>query len=110
MTNTFSTRSPERGVALIITLFALLLLTVIGMGMLVSAGTEGTIHSNYRDKQTALLAAMAGLQEARDRIQPATLNITPPTALPIVSAGNVVYIINPKSGETVAPWDPDNKY
>jgi len=100
----------ERGVALIVTLFALLLLTVVGMGMLLSAGTESTIHANYRDKQTALFGAMAGLQEARDRIQPATLNITPPTALPDLGAANIIYIINPKSGETVAPWDINNRY
>src|SRR5437867_7045014 len=107
MTKTFSTRGRERGVALIVTLFALLLLTVIGMGMLVSAGTEGTIHANYRDKQTAQFGAMAGLQEGRDRIQPATLNITPPNDLPSLTNGQVIYIINPKNGEIVAPWDAD---
>jgi hypothetical protein len=100
----------QRGVAMLVTLFALLLLTVIGLGMLLSASTETTINSNYKDKQTATMAVMAGLQEARDRIQPATLHINPPTQLPTLTNGAVIYIINPKNGETVAPWDTTNKY
>ena len=53
---------------------------------------------------------MAGLHEARDRIQPATRNIVAPSAEPSLSAANVIYIINPRNGETVAPWDMTNKY
>src|SRR4030095_4533052 len=44
--------------------------------------------------------------EARDRIQPATHNIVAPAAEPSLSAANVIYVINPRGGETVAPWDP----
>lgn len=110
MNERICTQRQERGVALLVTMFALLLLSVIGLGMMASTSTETSINSNYRDKQLALYAAMGGLQEARDRIQPATLNIMPPTALPSLSAGNVIYIINPRNGETVAPWDTSNKY
>src|SRR5213594_960869 len=100
----------ERGIALLLVLFTMLLLSVIGLGMMYSTNMESAINSNYRDKQSALYAAMAGLQEARDRIQPATLNITPPTALASLSAGNVIYIINPKGSETVTPWSYSTKY
>src|SRR4051812_27517853 len=100
----------ERGIALLVTLFALLLLTVIGLGMMVSTSTETTINANYRDKQASLLASMAGLQEVRDRIQPATPSMTAPTDLPALTSANVVYLINPKSGETVAPWGITNRY
>ena len=110
MTRTIASRESERGVAMLITMFALLLLTVIGLGMLVSASTESMINSNFRDKQTATFAAMAGLQEARDRIQPATLHINPPTGMPILTAGNVIYIINPRSGETIQPWNAGNRF
>src|SRR4051812_45778952 len=48
---------------------------------------------------------MGGVQEGRDRIQPSTGTITPPAAMASLSAANVVYIINPKGGETVAPWN-----
>ncbi len=103
-------QTKERGIALVAVLVALLLLSVVSLGMMYSSNTESLINTNFRTSQTALYSAMAGLQEARDRIQPATLTITPPSGLPSTSAANVVYIINPKNGETVAPWDINNAY
>lgn len=112
----------EAGVALILAIFGLLLLSAIALAMLFSSNTETSISVNYRDKQSAIYGALAGLQEARDRIHPLTgdlgagtnlstggLNIVP-TALPSTSAPNVLYLINPASGETVAPWNPSNQY
>ena len=63
-------RGSERGIALLVAVFALLLLSVIGLGMMYSTNMETSINSNYRDKQAATYAAMAGLQEARDRMRP----------------------------------------
>ena len=115
-------RHNQRGVALFLAIFALLLLSGIGLAMLFSSDTETSISLNYRDKQAAIYGALAGLQEARDRIHPlngdlgAGTNLSPgglnilPTALPASGAANVLYIINPAAGETVAPWDPNNKY
>src|SRR5438093_854605 len=100
----------ERGIALLLVLFTMLLLSVIGLGMMYSTNMESTINSNYRDKQTALYAALAGLQESRDRIQPATANIVAPTGLPaFVSSGsaNVIYIV---ADSTVNPTDPNNTF
>jgi len=107
--NNLSTRG-QRGIALFAVLFAILLLSVIGLGMMYSTNTETAINSNYKEAQIALYAATAGLQEARDRIQPATANIVAPTALPSLSAANVIYIINPRAGETIAPWDTTNRF
>jgi hypothetical protein len=107
----------DRGVAMLVTLFTLLLLSVVGLGMMYSTNMESFINGNYKDKQTATYAAMAGLQEARDRMRLFDLTqdtpagrITPPLGLPSLTEANVIYIINPKDGETVAPWDPDNSY
>src|SRR5881392_2568674 len=100
----------ERGIAMIIVLFSLLLLSVVGLGMMYSTNMETSINSNYRDKQTALYAALAGLQQSRDRIQPATANIFAPTGLPaFVSSGsaNVIYIV---ADSTVNPTDPNNTF
>src|SRR5947208_5791391 len=91
----------ERGVALLIALFALLLLSVVGLGMMYSTNMETSINSNYRDKQVAFYAALAGLQEARDRIQPSTGDIPTPTALPSTSFQNIIYVLSDAS--TVKP-------
>jgi hypothetical protein len=94
----------QRGIALLIVCFALLLLSVIGLGMMYSTNMETTINSNYRDKQIALYAALAGLQEARERLKyPYNYNITPPTQLPSTSAANVLYIV---ANSAIRPWDP----
>src|SRR5262249_1981083 len=79
-------------------------------GMMYSSNTETAINSNYKDSQIAMYASLAGLHEARDRIQPSTANIVAPAAEPSLSAANVIYVINPSGGETVAPWDMTNKY
>lgn len=112
MKTTGSAPASQRGVALLVALMALLLLSAIGLGMMYSSDTDTVINANYRDKQLAMYASMAGVQEARDRIQPqnTVANIAFPAGLPSASVANVIYIINPKNGETVAPWSTGNAY
>lgn len=105
----FTSRDMQRGVALLVALFALLLLSAIGMGMMFSANTETNINSNYREKQVAIYAAVAGAMEAKDRLTTAG-DIPVPGGIPATGSANVIYIINPSGGETVAPWDYTNKY
>jgi hypothetical protein len=93
---------------MLVVLFSLLLLSVIGLGMMYSTNMETSINSNFRDKQTAYYAALAGLQEARDRIQPATHNIVAPELLPSTAAANVIYIVSNLA--TVKPWLTSNRY
>jgi Tfp pilus assembly protein PilX len=118
------TQRRQRGVALLISIFGLVLISFLALAMLFSSDTETTISANYRDKQSAIYGALAGLQEVRDRLHPCNgdlslgaggnctsggLNIAP-TALASLSAKNVLYIINPAPGEVVAPWNPSNPY
>src|SRR5206468_7182851 len=98
----FPTQRGQRGIAFLVAMFALLLLSVIGLGMMYSTNMETAINSNYRDKQASLYASLAGLQEARDRIQPATHNIVAPDDLPTTSAAKVIYIV--ADAATVRPW------
>jgi Tfp pilus assembly protein PilX len=108
-------RRSERGVALIICLFALMLLSGIGLGMMYMADTESSINRNYRDAQQAYFAAAAGIQEARERLTPtSTTVLAPPTTLPNngVSTG-VVYIINYTgsiAASSIQPWNSGNTY
>src|SRR5215469_8769923 len=106
-----SARQKERGIALLLTIFGLLLLTALATAMLFSSNSETTIAANYRDKDSSSYGAFSGLQEARERLQPVSGDLaTQLAATPTTSNNQVLYIINPSAGETVAPWDPTNPY
>src|ERR1700730_1504618 len=105
-------RHGELGVALLLALFALVVVTSIGLGMMFLTDTETSVNSNFRDEQTAFYAAKAGLEEARDRMRTTatdSISANLPTALP-GAAGGVLYVVNPANSETVAPWLATNKY
>src|SRR6266700_1235041 len=110
-----SSRHEERGVALLLTIFGLLLLTAVAMAMMFSSDAETAISVNYRDSQVASYAAISGAQEARDRIQPLSGDLAIagylPTNTPDQAGGYVLYIVNPGSNETatgIAPWKWNN--
>jgi len=108
-------RRSERGIALFIAIFTLLLITAIAVSMLMLTNTDTSISTNFRDEQTAFFAAKAGLEEVRDRLRIGAANslnaslpgaADPSTAPPIPGqTGGVVYVTNPLNGETVAPWN-----
>lgn len=99
----------ESGTALLIALFALLLVGVVAIALLVSAGTETSLTSNYRTANAVYYAAIAGLEEARGRLysrNPNYLNTSVPGSFPSpLPVQNVIYIRNPYGGETVNPSD-----
>lgn len=104
----------ERGVALLLALFAMVIITSIGLSMMYLSNSETTVNTNFRDEQVAYYAAQSGLQEARDRMSSAagsgiTISASLPTALP-GAANGVLYILNPTGSETVAPWTTTNAY
>lgn len=118
-------RRGEGGAALLIAIFALLLISVIAIALVVSSGTDSALASNYRTSTEAYYAGLAGLEEGRGRMlwsNPNFINLTipnyvPSTTSPPMGLPQVLYIINPANGETVAPWDtgnpatyPDNEY
>ena len=111
-------RREERGVALLLTIFGLLLLTAVAMAMMFSSDAETAISVNYRDSQVSSYAAISGVQEARDRIQALNGDLAVAGYLPtntpdqgVANGGYVLYILNPGSNETVAsiaPWNWNN--
>jgi Tfp pilus assembly protein PilX len=112
-TTNLKIRRKQRGVALLIVIFALLLVSGIAIAMLGNANTETAINQNYRETQQAYFAAQGGISEAIDRLKigAGTNGITGPTALPVSASANVIYIINKKSAtETVTPWDMTSNY
>ena len=67
----------ERGMALMMALFALLLLSGIGLCMVLASTTETRIDANYGGSLRAYYAAHSGLEEVRDRISyPSTTSST----------------------------------
>ncbi|MGA2095576.1 MAG: hypothetical protein ABSH39_04700 [Candidatus Acidiferrum sp.] len=112
-------RRAQQGIALLIAIFVLLLISVVAIALLVSSGTETALGANYRSSSTVYYAALAGLEEARGRMLSKNPNyfgpaIVPPgtslaTALPL---GQAVYVVNANAliTETVAPWDSGNLY
>src|ERR1700688_3564724 len=121
----FDERRRDRGAALLIAIFALLLISVVAIALIVSSGTDSALASNYRTSASAYYASLAGIEEARGR-----LLLTNPNCIPLPTHSNctaqpaslipltqVVYIVNPLNGETVAPENgssastyPDNEY
>src|SRR5437588_13065041 len=61
-------RKSERGVSLLFSMLALLLLTAIAAGMMFMSSTETSISSNFKAEETAYFASGAGVEEVRDRM------------------------------------------
>ena len=68
MSTTITTPAPldpvrnERGIALIVALMSMMLLTALGLGLVMTTMSETMIAGNYRDSSEALYAADAGVE------------------------------------------------
>ncbi|PYX72986.1 MAG: hypothetical protein DMG72_13830 [Acidobacteria bacterium] len=118
----------QRGVALIMALMLLLLLTALAAALVFVANMETAVNANYRREQVLYFAAKAGIEEARDRLlwTNATTLITPPqgtcapaaNCLPAVPAfpgpttGNngVFYVLGGTNPAAVTPWTASTIY
>lgn len=104
-------RRSEDGIALLIAIFVLLLISVVAIALLVSSSTETALGANYRSSSTVYYAALAGLEEARGRLLPKNPNyfgvsvISPATPYPL---GQTLYVINRLPSESIVPWDSSN--
>jgi Tfp pilus assembly protein PilX len=117
-------KNQEAGVALLLSIFVLLAISVVGIAMILASGTESALAGNYRTSTSAYYAATSGLEEARSRLLPKNPNyfdVTVPTFMPALGTTlaptQVRYILNPNGGEVVAPLAfgtpatyPDNEY
>ena len=99
-------RNSEKGIALFIAIFTVLLITAIGAGMIMLTMTDTNISGNFRDEQKAFFGAKAGMEEVRDRFR-TSANNSIATSLPAAKPGNAnafLYVLNPNNGETDTPW------
>ena len=114
-----SGRKQEAGVALLLSIFVLLVLSVVAVSMIIASGAESSLAGNYRASTNAFYAAMAGLEEGRGRMLAKNPNyfdntvatFFPPIGTPL-AVGQVRYILNPAAGEaanTLTTY-PDTEY
>jgi len=94
----------ESGVALLIAIFVLMLVSVIAISLIVASGGESALAGNYRSSTSAYLAGAAGLEEARGRLLSSNsdyFNTTIANFMPAgpLLLGQVRYIVNPAAGE-----------
>src|SRR5947208_10861779 len=61
-------RRTDEGIALLIAIFVLLLISVVAIALIVSSGTESALAGNYRSSTGVYYAALSGLEEARGRL------------------------------------------
>ncbi len=119
--NTIRRRRREAGIALLISIFVLLLISVVAIALIVSSGTESALADNYRSSTGVYYAALSGLEEARGRLQARDPNSFKNTAaagfLPPAGTqwdiGYVRYVLNPGPTEVAAnilTTYPDNEY
>jgi hypothetical protein len=114
----FAPRRSEAGVALLIAMFAVLLVSLAAISLLLSAGTETALAGNYRSSASVYYAASAGLEEARGRLlsknpdffNNTVANFIPITGTPLLAVGQVRYITNPIAAEDVRAVYPDTEY
>ena len=69
-----SNRHSEKGIALILSILALLLLSAIAVGMMYTSSTEASVNANFKSEEIEYFAARAGVEEVRDRMFPGNPN------------------------------------
>lgn len=118
--NLIKRRKPsESGVALLIAIFVLMLISVVAISLIVASGGESSLAGNYRSSASAYLAGAAGLEEARGRLLGSNSDYFNNTVANFIPAagplllGQVRYIVNPAQGENAATLlaaYPDTEY
>jgi hypothetical protein len=105
---------------LLISIFILLLISVVAISLIVASGTESALTGNYRSSTGVYYAALAGLEETRGRLASKNANSfrnTAPGFLPShgspFSVGFIYYVLNPSPTEnsaTLLATYPDTEY
>jgi type IV pilus assembly protein PilX len=91
-------RQAERGVALVVALILLVVMTLLGLGSMRSVTLEEKMSANTFDRSISFQAAEATLRQAE-----ALLNVVPPASPPTPAAG---ICANGICGEPVAGAEP----
>jgi hypothetical protein len=108
--HTLSRKHRQGGVALLIAIFVLLLVSVAAMSMVMASGSEGALAGNYRSSTSSYYAAIGGLEEVRARLSGGDPNsFGAAITLPML-VDDVYYVTNGVNGEVVDPKTSSSKY
>jgi Tfp pilus assembly protein PilX len=106
-----SKRRSQRGIALVLAIFTLMLISVIATSLILMTGTSAAIKANYKSSMQAFYDAKAGLEEGRSRLWPGN----PASVSNCVFIGGnpmpvnqVCYITNPDAAAGETSIDPTN--
>src|SRR5579864_3080704 len=91
--NTSSTKRQEAGVALLIAIFILLLVSGVALALVANSGTESSLAGNFRSSTSAYDAGMAGLEEARGRLLQGSANDFNATVPGFIPAGAPLAVV-----------------
>src|SRR5437879_10835056 len=93
-------KQSESGIALLIAIFALMLISVVAITLIGASGSESSLAGNYRSSTSAYYAGFAGLEEGRGRVLPSNHNYFDSMAgvqsIPVVT---LRYILNATPGD-----------
>ena len=110
-------RRNERGMALLLCILSLMVLTAIAVGLMYMTNSETQINDNYKNSEQAYFAALAGLQNVRERMSPASTGAHAIANLPTAMPGNtnsILYVVNPRNASDTVNLtviqDNTNKY
>jgi hypothetical protein len=100
-------QAKEEGSALLIAIFAVVLIGGVGAAMILMSQTESAVAGSYRATTQSFYASYAGLEEGRGRLWPGHPDsiqaLIGPPPNPVLPVGRVIYILNPGPGEVVNP-------
>jgi len=101
---TITYQNRQKGVALLLALVLLMLITAVAFGLIIMSNTENSINNNFKGEETEYFAARAGVEEARNRILPGAVDQNGnsvaftaamlPSLPPDTPGGKVLYILN----------------
>lgn len=100
--------SRERGVALLLALIVILLLSGLAVSLALLTDSEVRLGQTAQAQGRVFNAAMGGLEEARGRLNgsaPDTITASLPTTI-----SQVLYIVNSSSSDPVQPTNSSSKY
>jgi ketosteroid isomerase-like protein len=89
----------ERGMAIVVALMAMLLLSALGVGLVLTTATETMITGNYRDSAEAMYAADAGVERVLQ-----DLLVVPDWDQILIGAQRSAFIDGVPSGERPTPY------